>query len=211
MSKLLKSEDLNNHTIEYTLLADDLTTLSGDIETVFESQAPRHLTIDMTELESSKLFLVGSTIGIEYLEKCSVYIPATRMNQNLFTKIKGISNIEAEENGFLLYFNKKKNPQLKKKFEVLKRNFSLKQKSYEMEIIETLVGESNFENHKYETLKSQYESLKARQHVGRDKDLEKRYVELMSKYKQSLQRLEKLRQSKLGGLQMAYWRRRGRQ
>ncbi|MFP3471150.1 hypothetical protein R0J90_14005, partial [Micrococcus sp. SIMBA_144] len=105
---------------------DDLTTLSGDIETVFESQAPQHLTIDITELESSKLFLVGSTIGIEYLEKCSVYIPANRMNQDLFMKIKGISNIEAEENGFLLYFNKEKNPQLRKKFEVLKRNFSLK-------------------------------------------------------------------------------------
>lgn len=211
MNKLVKTETLPSQKIEYALLADDPDALASDIEETMKRHGPEHLTIDIRALEPADQVSAVNTIREGYRGLCTVFIPAAGIDREHFENFQGVSRMEPVADGFSFSFDKEAKADLGKQFDVLKQNFSLKEKSYEMEIIESLVEESGRETQKYQMLKADYDSLKATQSAGRDRDLERRYLELMEKYKQALQRLQKLRQSKLGRLQMAYWRKRGRQ
>ncbi|MCG1009980.1 hypothetical protein J4760_08105 [Salinicoccus sp. ID82-1] len=210
MNRLIRTEDLEYRTVEYALDANSADSLAADIKEVFRRYDPPHLTIDITALAPHHRADMDHFVSSDYRHRCAIFIPAEEMDRIQFEKLDWVSKVEPEGDGFLFHLAGARASDPVETFAILKRNFSLKQKSYEMEIIESLIGESNRERQKYELLQSRYENLKAARMGGRDMDLEKRYVELMEKYKQSLQRLEKLRQSKLGRLQMFYWRQRRR-
>src|SRR5699024_10617428 len=52
-------------------------------------------------------------------------------------------------------------PAVKERFRILAHNLRLKNKTYEMEIIESLLTDAGAENRKYRELKSRYDNLKA--------------------------------------------------
>ena len=132
---------------------------------------------------------------------------AEQINETLLNTADNIENIDFKNN---LYHLKSGtgNSNMLEKYRMLNINVKQKSKSYELEIVESLLREYDKNNEIINQLQRENQQLQAGRILVNDNDLETRYLDLMEKYKQSLSRLEQLRSSKLGKMQVAYWNRR---
>ena len=128
----------------------------------------------------------------------------TQINIEFLKQQKDIQDIDYRDNTYLLSYAES-NVDVYEKYQRLNRNVIVQKQSYELEIVESLLREQDKKNETVTMLERENQLLRQGGMSQNDDDLENRYLELMEKYKQSLKRLEQLRDSKLGKLQVAYW------
>ncbi|WP_411843689.1 hypothetical protein [Salinicoccus sp. HZC-1] len=207
MSRLIKVTDLHSEDTRLILKVDAPDTFSTDLETALN--AGSQLYIDMNDLRHEEIIRLEQEIPSGSYDSIRLLIDPEHLTEALIEALPRVSGIAVEEGEFILTLGTEGDP-VKERFRTLKRNMKLKNKTYEMEIIESLLTDASAETQKYQELKSKFDNLKASSAVRQDEDLEERYLNVMDKYKQALERLDKLRKSKLGRLQMAYWNRKGK-
>lgn len=207
MSRLIKITDLNAEDTRRILEVDTLDTFRADLETALDEN--EDLYINMNALGHDEIVQLEKKIPAERYDSIKLMIDPENITEALVDELMHLDSLIVEEGKFILTLGAKKRS-VTGRFRTLKQNMKLKNKTYEMEIIESLLTDASAETQKYQQLKSRYDNLKARAGMKQDADLEERYLNVMDKYKQALERLNRLRKSKLGRMQMAYWNRKGK-
>lgn len=128
----------------------------------------------------------------------------SQINEDLINSVNYIENIDFKNDVYQLKLGKE-NINIIRKYKTLSLNVKYKDKSYELEIVESLLREYDKNNEVINRLQREKHQLQQFSSITSDDELETRYFDLMEKYKQSLKRLDQLRNSKLGKLQVAYW------
>ena len=206
MSRLIRVRDLEDGGIRHILEADNAATFCTDVNMALGEADTLH--IDVDGLTHEEIRAAMEQIPPEERTRISIVISPDHLSEALLDSL-GADDIAVADGRFIIGIGAG-NPDVKERFRVLSHNLRLKSKTYEMEIIESLLSDADAESRKYQELKSRYDNLKAASGVKQDEDLASRYINVMDKYKQALDRLDRLRKSKLGRLQMAYWNRKGR-
>ena len=206
MSRLIRVRDLEDGGIRHILEADNAATFCKDVNMALGEADTLH--IDVDGLTREEIGAAMEQIPPEERTRIRIVISPDYLSESLLESI-GPDDIVVADGRFIIVAGAG-NPDVKERFRVLSHNLRLKSKTYEMEIIESLLSDADAESRKYQELKSRYDNLKAASGVKQDEDLASRYINVMDKYKQALDRLDRLRKSKLGRLQMAYWNRKGR-
>lgn len=127
-----------------------------------------------------------------------------QLNDTLLSSAVNIADIDYKSDAYVFTLGEKSDHILKK-YQRLNINIQEKNKSYELQIVESLLREQGKNNEKIAQLQREKQLLEQSSGAVNDDELETRYLDLMEKYKQALKRLEQLRESKLGKLQVAYW------
>ena len=206
MSRLIRVRDLEDGGTRHILEADNAATFRKDVNMALGEADTLH--IDVDGLTREEIGAAMEHIPPEERTRIRIVISPDYLSESLLESI-GPDDIVVADGRFIIVAGAG-NPDVKERFRVLSHNLRLKSKTYEMEIIESLLSDADAESRKYQELKSRYDNLKAASGVKQDEDLASRYINVMDKYKQALDRLDRLRKSKLGRLQMAYWNRKGR-
>lgn len=207
MSRLIKTTDLQSQQTHHVLALDTLDTLEADLEAAFSGTD--QLRIDADGLPREGIVQLTEQLPAESYSRIMLEFSPEILTESLMEEMENISSIVVSDGRFNLTLGTG-GDQVTEQFRLLSQNMKLRSKTYEMEIIESLLTDASAETKKYQQLKSQYNNLKASANMKHDADLEKRYLNVMDKYKQALERLDKLRKSKLGRMQMAYWNRKGK-
>ncbi|KKK33987.1 hypothetical protein WN59_10335 [Salinicoccus sediminis] len=206
MSRLIRVTDLEDGGIRHILEADNAATFCKDVNMALGEADTLH--IDVDSLTREEIRAAMEQIPPEEQTRISIVISPEHLSEALLDSL-GADDIAVADGRFIIGAGAG-SPGVKERFRVLSHNLRLKSKTYEMEIIESLLSDADAESRKYQELKSRYDNLKAASGFKQDEDLASRYINVMDKYKQALDRLDRLRKSKLGRLQMAYWNRKGR-
>lgn len=206
MSRLIRVTDLGYGGTRHILEADNLAAFVKDVSTALGEADTLH--IDVDGLTHEEIITAVRQIPPAEMTRIRIVISPEHLGEPLLEPL-GANGIAVRDGRFTLGIGES-DPAVKERFRILAHNLRLKNKTYEMEIIESLLTDAGAENRKYRELKSRYDNLKAASGVKHDEDLARRYLDVMDKYKQALDRLDHLRKSKLGRLQMAYWNRKGR-
>src|SRR5699024_2213597 len=206
MSRLISVTDLECGGTRHILEADNAATFVRDVSTALGEADMLH--IDVDGLTHEEIRAAMEQVPPEERTRIMIVISPGHLSEARLGSL-GATSIAVEDGRFIVGTGAG-NPAVKERFRVLSHNLRLKSKTYEMEIIESLLSDAGAETRKYQELKSRYDNLKAASSVKQDENLAERYLNVMDKYKQALDRLDKLRKSKLGRLQMAYWNRKGR-
>lgn len=161
--------------------------------------------IDLTKIDVGNVWRIirdfpANDIGATFI------VSDVQINETLLKTADNIADIDFKNNLYQLKSGKG-NINLLEKYKILNINVKQKNKSYELEIVESLLREYDKNNEIINQLQRENQQLQAGRILVNDNDLETRYLDLMEKYKQSLSRLEQLRSSKLGKMQVAYWNR----
>lgn len=162
--------------------------------------------IDLTKIDVGNVWRIIKDFPENDIEATFI-VSDEQINETLLNTADNIENIDFKNN---LYHLKSGtgNSNMLEKYRMLNINVKQKSKSYELEIVESLLREYDKNNEIINQLQRENQQLQAGRILVNDNDLETRYLDLMEKYKQSLSRLEQLRSSKLGKMQVAYWNRR---
>lgn len=162
--------------------------------------------IDLTKIDVGNVWRIIKDFPENDIEATFI-VSDEQINETLLNTADNIENIDFKNN---LYHLKSGtgNSNMLEKYRMLNINVKQKSKSYELEIVESLLREYDKNNEIINQLQRENQQLQAGRILINDNDLETRYLDLMEKYKQSLSRLEQLRSSKLGKMQVAYWNRR---
>ncbi|AKG73402.1 hypothetical protein [Salinicoccus halodurans] len=206
MSRLIKVTDLDSRDTRHILEVDAPDTFKRDLEAALSEEGQIHIDVDV--LRDTEIVQIAQEIPPENRDRVQLIFSPEILTEALIDRLE-VSDIAVEAGKFILTPGEK-NAAAGARFRTLRHNMKLKNKTYEMEIIESLLTDASAETQKYQELKSRYDNLKAAASVKQDADLEERYLNVMDKYKQALERLDRLRKSKLGRLQMAYWNRKGK-
>lgn len=207
MSRLIKVTDLNSNEDTHILEVDAPEAFEADFNSALG--VSDQLYIDMNKLRDAEIVQLSQNIPSERYGAVKLSIQPEKLTEALVRDMDRVKDITVEQGCFILTLGSAQTSVIEL-FRTLKRNMKLKNKTYEMEIIESLLTDASAETQKYQELKSRYDNLKAASSVKQDEDLAERYLNVMDKYKQALDRLDKLRKSKLGRMQMAYWNRKGK-
>lgn len=161
--------------------------------------------IDLTKMDAGNVWEIINDFPKEEIE-ATFMISNLQINESLLNAAENISDIDFKNN---LYYLKSGtgSADLLKKYKMLETNVKQKNKSYELEIVESLLREHDKNSEVISSLERENQQLQISGTRTDDDELETRYLDLMEKYKQSLNRLEQLRSSKLGKMQVAYWNR----
>ena len=161
--------------------------------------------IDLTKIDVGNVWRIIKDFPENDIEATFI-VSDEQINETLLNTADNIENIDFKNN---LYHLKSGtgNSNMLEKYRMLNINVKQKSKSYELEIVESLLREYDKNNEIINQLQRENQQLQAGRILVNDNDLETRYLDLMEKYKQSLSRLEQLRSSKLGKMQVAYWNR----
>ena len=162
--------------------------------------------IDLTKIDVGNVWRIIKDFPENDIEATFI-VSDEQINETLLNTADNIENIDFKNN---LYHLKSGtgNSNMLEQYRMLNINVKQKSKSYELEIVESLLREYDKNNEIINQLQRENQQLQAGRILVNDNDLETRYLDLMEKYKQSLSRLEQLRSSKLGKMQVAYWNRR---
>ncbi|CDZ99231.1 hypothetical protein BN1048_00358 [Jeotgalicoccus saudimassiliensis] len=161
--------------------------------------------IDLTALDTGNVWSIIDEFPSEEMDAVFI-ISDIQINEKLLDNARNIADIDFKNNRYYLQSGVQESGILEK-YKMLNINVKQKSKSYELEIVESLLREHDKNNEVISTLEREKQQLQMTGSRADDDDLEKRYLDLMEKYKQSLSRLEQLRSSKLGKMQVAYWNR----
>lgn len=161
--------------------------------------------IDLTKIDVGNVWRIIRDFPANDIEATFI-VSDVQINETLLKTADNIADIDFKNNLYQLKSGKG-NINLLEKYKILNINVKQKNKSYELEIVESLLREYDKNNEIINQLQRENLQLQAGRILVNDNDLETRYLDLMEKYKQSLSRLEQLRSSKLGKMQVAYWNR----
>lgn len=161
--------------------------------------------IDLTKIDVGNVWRIIRDFPANDIEATFI-VSDVQINETLLKTADNIADIDFKNNLYQLKSGKG-NINLLEKYKILNINVKQKNKSYELEIVESLLREYDKNNEIINQLQRENQQLQAGRILVNDNDLETRYLDLMEKYKQSLSRLEQLRSSKLGKMQVAYWNR----
>lgn len=161
--------------------------------------------IDLTKIDVGNVWRIIRDFPANDIEATFI-VSDVQINETLLKTADNIADIDFKNNLYQLKSGKG-NINLLEKYKILNINVKQKNKSYELEIVESLLREYDKNNEIINQLQRENQQLQAGRILVNDNDLETRYLDLMEKYKQSLSRLEQLRSSKLGKVQVAYWNR----
>lgn len=161
--------------------------------------------IDLTKIDVGNVWRIIRGFPANDIEATFI-VSDVQINETLLKTADNIADIDFKNNLYQLKSGKG-NINLLEKYKILNINVKQKNKSYELEIVESLLREYDKNNEIINQLQRENQQLQAGRILVNDNDLETRYLDLMEKYKQSLSRLEQLRSSKLGKMQVAYWNR----
>ena len=161
--------------------------------------------IDLTKIDVGNVWRIIKDFPENDIEATFI-VSDVQINETLLKTADNIADIDFKNNLYQLKSGKG-NINLLEKYKMLNINVKQKNKSYELEIVESLLREYDKNNEIINQLQRENQQLQAGRILVNDNDLETRYLDLMEKYKQSLSRLEQLRSSKLGKMQVAYWNR----
>lgn len=159
--------------------------------------------IDLTKIDVGNVWKIINDFPENDIEATFI-ISDAQINETLLKTADNIKDIDFKDDHYHLKIGRGHNDLLDK-YKMLNINVQQKNKSYELEIVESLLREYDKNNEKINQLQRENQQLQAGRGLVNDKDLEIRYLDIMEKYKQSLSRLEQLRSSKLGKMQVAYW------
>lgn len=168
---------------------------------LLEYDMPKY--IDLTNINVVNVWRIIKDFPRDDIEVTFI-IADVQINETLLKAVANIKDIDFKDDRYHLKVGSGNNDLLDK-YRMLNINVQQKNKSYELEIVESLLREYDKNNEKINQLEREVQQLQAGWGLANDKDLEIRYLDIMEKYKQSLNRLEQLRSSKLGKMQVAYW------
>ncbi|MDO5360105.1 MAG: hypothetical protein Q4E92_04975 [Jeotgalicoccus sp.] len=161
--------------------------------------------IDLTKIDVCNVWSIIKDFPENDIEATFI-VSDVQINEALLKTADNIEDIDFKNNLYQLKSGTG-NSNLLEKYRMLNINVKQKNKSYELEIVESLLREYDKNNEIINQLQRENQQLQTGRILVNDNDLETRYLDLMEKYKQSLNRLEQLRSSKLGKMQVAYWNR----
>lgn len=161
--------------------------------------------IDLTKIDVGNVWRIIKDFPNNDIEATFI-ISDAQINETLLKTAGNIEDIDFKNNLYQLKAGTV-NSNLLEKYRMLNINVKQKNKSYELEIVESLLREYDKNNEVINQFQRESQQMLDGRILVNDNDLETRYLDLMEKYKQSLSRLEQLRSSKLGKMQVAYWNR----
>lgn len=161
--------------------------------------------IDLKKLDTGSAWSIINDFPADKMDVVFI-ISDMQINETLLNAAENIADIDFK-NDFYYLKSGSANTDLLEKYKMLNINVKQKSKSYELEIVESLLREHDKNNEVISSLEREKQQLQFSSSRADDDDLEIRYLDLMERYKQSLDRLEQLRSSKLGKMQVAYWNR----
>lgn len=208
MTKLIKSTDFESGQTEYVLKLSGSDTEKLKEDTACVLKMTESFLIDVTDADT--LHSVSDSIP-SACPRIKVIIRHESCDTETLKSLKRVSDIDVSDTHFILSLGSEENPDIYDVFKVMQINIQNKKRTMEAEILGNALEKDSGSSLETEHLKRENERLQALLASSEAMDHSERYVALMEKYKQALTRLNHLRNSKLGRLQMAYWKRRGRQ
>lgn len=200
MSKFLLEYDDNEIAISATLVLDERSKSEALLSKLVQYETEKY--IDLRQLQVIDVWTVIH--DMTKFTNVKVIVDDVQLNEPLLKTAKNISDIDYSDDAYILTIGENSELVLSK-YHRLNTNIQQKSKSYELQIVESLLSEQGKNNEKIAQLQRETKLLKQSSGNVNDDELETRYLDLMEKYKQALKRLEQLRESKLGKLQVAYW------
>ncbi|CAD2079730.1 hypothetical protein JEODO184_01746 [Jeotgalicoccus meleagridis] len=200
MSSYLVELNDKEETQSVTLVLSSLLDATSLIENLWKYKQKKY--VDLSLLSVPDVINVLEMINDK--SELTFKLSHTQINIEFLKQQKDIQDIDYRDNTYLLSYAES-NVDVYEKYQRLNRNVIVQKQSYELEIVESLLREQDKKNETVTMLERENQLLRQGGMSQNDDDLENRYLELMEKYKQSLKRLEQLRDSKLGKLQVAYW------
>lgn len=200
MSSYLVELNDKEETQSVTLVLSSLLDATSLIENLWKYKQKKY--VDLSLLSVPDVINVLGMINDK--SELTFKLSHTQINIEFLKQQKDIQDIDYRDNTYLLSYAES-NVDVYEKYQRLNRNVIVQKQSYELEIVESLLREQDKKNETVTMLERENQLLRQGGMSQNDDDLENRYLELMEKYKQSLKRLEQLRDSKLGKLQVAYW------
>ena len=200
MSSYLVELNDKEETQSVTLVLNSLLDATSLIENLWKYKQKKY--VDLSLLSVPDVINVLGMINDK--SELTFKLSHTQINIEFLKQQKDIQDIDYRDNTYLLSYAES-NVDVYEKYQRLNRNVIVQKQSYELEIVESLLREQDKKNETVTMLERENQLLRQGGMSQNDDDLENRYLELMEKYKQSLKRLEQLRDSKLGKLQVAYW------
>lgn len=200
MSSYLVELNDKEETQSVTLVLSSLLDATSLIENLWKYKQKKY--VDLSLLSVPDVINVLEMINDK--SELIFKLGHTQINIEFLKQQKDIQDIDYRDNTYLLSYAES-NVDVYEKYQRLNRNVIVQKQSYELEIVESLLREQDKKNETVTMLERENQLLRQGGMSQNDDDLENRYLELMEKYKQSLKRLEQLRDSKLGKLQVAYW------
>src|SRR5699024_84343 len=200
MSSYLVELNDKEETQSVTLVLNRLLDATSLIEDLWKYKQKKY--VDLSLLSVPDVINVLGMINDK--SELTFKLSHTQINIEFLKQQKDIQDIDYRDNTYLLSYAES-NVDVYEKYQRLNRNVIVQKQSYELEIVESLLREQDKKNETVTMLERENQLLRQGGMSQNDDDLENRYLELMEKYKQSLKRLEQLRDSKLGKLQVAYW------
>lgn len=201
MNKFKLEFDGNNNPLSITLVLESSENADIMIERLKEYDEDKF--IDVTTMNINDAWKVITGLSKNQTD-IYILVDDSQINEDLISNMNNIEDIDFKDDIYQLKLGKE-NINLIRKYKVLSLNIRYKEKSYELEIVESLLREYDKNNEIITQLQREKQQLQQFRDNTVDDELETRYLDLMEKYKQSLKRLDQLRSSKLGKLQVAYW------
>lgn len=200
MSKFLLEYDDNETAKSATLVLDTKEGYQTLLSKLQQYDTTRYL--DLRPLMVIDVWTIINELKAD--SEVQLIINDDQLNDTLLSSAVNIADIDYKSDAYVFTLGEKSDHILKK-YQRLNINIQEKNKSYELQIVESLLREQGKNNEKIAQLQREKQLLEQSSGAVNDDELETRYLDLMEKYKQALKRLEQLRESKLGKLQVAYW------
>lgn len=201
MNKFKMEFDENNNTLSITLALQSNENADTLIDRLKEYDEDKFVDLTVMNINDAWNIIKGHSKNQTDL---FFLLDDSQINENLINSMNNIEDIDFKDDVYQLKLGKG-NINIIRKYETLSLNVKYKEKSYELEIVESLLREYDENNEVINKLQREINQLQQFRDNTNDSELETRYLDLMEKYKQSLKRLDQLRNSKLGKLQVAYW------
>src|SRR5699024_2838186 len=201
MNKIFMELDDKGEGQSIILRAGETDSFHDSLTQLASYNIPKY--IDLTSLHVGDTWKIINDFSSWELE-ITFIIDDNQINEDLLESTQNIKDINYRNNNYYLMPGISE-INLVEKYRVLNINVKQKKKSYELEIVESLLREYDKNNEVINKLQREKQQLYNTVGNVDDNDLETRYLDLMEKYKQSLKRLDQLRSSKLGKMQVAYW------
>lgn len=206
MSRFLKEFDAENNLLSITLVIESLNNFDDQVA-VLNSEKTRKF-IDISLLLYEDVFTIINDFASNQSDIIFL-LDEAQVSEYLVENTRKLKSIDFKNNHFYFVFGED-NEGIIEDYKSIALNLQYKNKSFELEIVESLLTEQDSNNEVINQLQKELQYSKTVSGKRNDDELEVKYLDLMEKYKQSLKRLEQLRSSKLGKLQVAYWdRKRG--
>lgn len=200
MSKFLLEYDDNETAKSATLVLDTKEGYQTLLSKLQQYDTTRYL--DLRPLMVIDVWTIINELKAD--SEVQLIINDDQLNDTLLSSAVNIADIDYKSDAYVFTLGEKSDHILQK-YQRLNINIQEKNKSYELQIVESLLREQGKNNEKIAQLQREKQLLEQSSGAVNDDELETRYLDLMEKYKQALKRLEQLRESKLGKLQVAYW------